>query len=312
MGESGHRRRRDRPRSGSRPGSWNRTGGDETDAEAARASRTAASAAAGRTTPRRVRRDAELLAAPGHAAADRPVRPAEPPGGLVEGEALEVAKYDRQTEGPRQPIDLVVHALGLLAGDHWPVGRRDRRLGRAHGPVVEHARGPFMRRPPPAGAGEPIWCLRTSRRADRDAVEPVAQQVGVADRTGLPGQDEEGGLEGVLGDAARHRGAGGRRPAPSARAAPRAPRRRPRRLRRARRRCTAPGAAGRTAPPPSPPSKSVPSCRTTDPVATCVIPGRSLDVAAIAAGAPCARRRPSLIPSSGTVAPRAELSRVSQ
>ena len=36
-------------------------------------------------------------------------------------------------------------------------------------------------------------------RAERDAIEPVAQQVGVADRPGLAGQDEEDGLEGVLG-----------------------------------------------------------------------------------------------------------------
>ena len=49
----------------------------------------------------------------------------------------------------------------------------------------------------PAPAIEPD--LRLPRRADRDAVEPGAQPVGVADRQGLAGQHEEDGLEGVLG-----------------------------------------------------------------------------------------------------------------
>ena len=49
----------------------------------------------------------------------------------------------------------------------------------------------------PASAGEPDPGL--PRRADRHPVEPGAQQVGVADGEGLAGEDEEDGLEGVLG-----------------------------------------------------------------------------------------------------------------
>ena len=41
--------------------------------------------------------------------------------------------------------------------------------------------------------------LGLAGRAERDPIEPVSQQVGVADRAGLAGQDEEDGLEGVLG-----------------------------------------------------------------------------------------------------------------
>ena len=48
-----------------------------------------------------------------------------------------------------------------------------------------------------APAGEPDPGL--AGRAERDPVQPVAQQVGVADRPGLAGQHEEDGLEGVLG-----------------------------------------------------------------------------------------------------------------
>ncbi len=74
--------------------------------------------------------DAELLPRPGQPAAERPGRASEPPGGLVEGEALEVAEHHRQSEGARQAVDLAVDGLGLLAVDRRPVGRRGRRLGR--------------------------------------------------------------------------------------------------------------------------------------------------------------------------------------
>jgi hypothetical protein len=41
--------------------------------------------------------------------------------------------------------------------------------------------------------------LRAPGRADRGPVQPVRQQVGVADRSRPAGQDEKYGLEGVLG-----------------------------------------------------------------------------------------------------------------
>ena len=107
-----------------------------------------------------------------------PAGPSQPSGGLVEGEALEVAEHDRQAEGPRQAVDLAVQGLGLLAVDGRPVGRRGRRHGAAR------AGGPLIVTPPRlAPAADPL--PRTPRRPDRDPVQPVAQQVGVADRPGL-------------------------------------------------------------------------------------------------------------------------------
>jgi hypothetical protein len=96
-----------------------------------------------------------------------------------------------------------VDGLGLLAVDRRPVGRRGRRLGRGGRERARTRRrtrtgtlhGVVLLPPPPAGDLLP----RAPRRPDRHPVQPVAQQVGVADRTGLAGQDEEDGLEGVLG-----------------------------------------------------------------------------------------------------------------
>ena len=63
-----------------------------------------------------------------------------------------------------------------------------------------------------------------------DAVQPVADQLAAAATdAGLADQHEEGGLEGVLGVVVVARARGGRRPAPSARAAAPAPRTPPRR-----------------------------------------------------------------------------------
>ena len=46
--------------------------------------------------------------------ADGQGRAAEPPGGLGEVQALDVAEEDSQPERPRQALDLVVNGLGLL------------------------------------------------------------------------------------------------------------------------------------------------------------------------------------------------------
>ncbi len=107
---------------------------------------------------------------------------------LVEREALEVAEDHRQAERTRQPPDLVVQRLGLLT-------RQDRSFGRAG-----RTRAGIPQRVDIldlAAAATPDPGL--PRRAQGHPVEPVAQQVGVADRAGLARQDEEDGLEGVLG-----------------------------------------------------------------------------------------------------------------
>ena len=114
----------------------------------------------------------------------------------MDGEALEVAQHDRKAEGRGEPLDLDVQRLGLLAGHDRLVGRRGRRLDGMARSGVRHGAGLLDL----ATAGEPE--PGTTRRAKGDAIEPVAQQVGVADRPRLPRQHEEGGLEGVLGEVA--------------------------------------------------------------------------------------------------------------
>ncbi len=104
----------------------------------------------------------------------------------MDGEALEVAEDQGQAEGIRQSIDLDVQRLGLLEGQDRPIGR-DRGVRRAR-------REPLFL-PSPAADLEP----GETRRAEGNTIEPVAQQVGFTDGTRFPGQDEEGGLEGVLG-----------------------------------------------------------------------------------------------------------------
>ncbi len=164
------------------------------DAEADRGARTAPSAAAGSTTPRRARPIRSFSRA-SQAAAERAGRAAEAPGGLIEGETLEVAEDHRQAESLGQAVDLAVEGLGLLAVDGGPVGRRGRRLGRG-----ARARAGTSHRVvllPPLSAGDLL--PHAPRRPGGDAIEPVAQQLGVADRASLLGQDQESGLEGVLG-----------------------------------------------------------------------------------------------------------------
>ena len=85
--------------------------------------------------------------------------------------------------------------LGLLAVDRRPVGRRGRRLGRVARARTGTTHRVALLSPAPTGDLLP----RAPRRPDRDPVEPVAQQVGIADRSRPPGQDQKHGLEGVLG-----------------------------------------------------------------------------------------------------------------
>ena len=149
------------------------------DAEADRGRQDGASAAAGRATPRRARPILSFSRARARRLRSVPGRAAEPPGGLVEREALEVAEHHRQAEGPRQAVDLAVDGLGLLAVDRRPVGRRGRRPGQfaraGPEPLITPSSSRRRRR---------AICCRAPGRPDRDPVQPVAQQVGVADRPG--------------------------------------------------------------------------------------------------------------------------------
>ena len=97
----------------------------ETDAEATEHG--AASAAAG-STPRRVRARRSFSRARARRLRSVPAGHAEPAGRLVERQALEVAEHDRRAEGVRQPVDLAVQHLGLLAVEERLLGRRGRRL----------------------------------------------------------------------------------------------------------------------------------------------------------------------------------------
>jgi hypothetical protein len=91
--------------------------------------------------------------------------------------------------------------LALLAVNRRPVGRRGRRLGRGAracarsntSDVTIHGVALLS----PAAAGDLL--PGTPRGADADPVEPVAQQVRVANGVGLSGQDEENSLKGVFG-----------------------------------------------------------------------------------------------------------------
>ena len=141
--------------------------------------------------PRPPRRDApagQPLAQP-MPGLDQPVPqrrlgPVQAAGGLLVGQALQVAEDHRQPLAIGQPVELLVHDgsdLGVGIGAAWDASsvamaiasasRRRRSLGIAssvHGGAVG------------------------------DAVQPAAQGVAGADRSGLTCQDEEGGLEGVL------------------------------------------------------------------------------------------------------------------
>src|SRR5262249_31713053 len=131
---------------------------------------------------------AELLPRPGQPAAERAGGPAKPLRRLVEGEPLEVVEHQRRAEADRQAVDLAVQRLDLPPPENRPEGGGgDRRGLTPEGPVPLDL----------AKASQPAASLPGG--AQRDAVEPVAQQLGLAKRPGLPGQHQENGLEGVLG-----------------------------------------------------------------------------------------------------------------
>jgi hypothetical protein len=125
----------------------------------------------------------EPASAGGQAARQGPLGPAELGGGVLARLALQVAQDDRRAVLVGQGLQLTV--------EHGQQVAPDDLLEDVHG--SHHGRLPFLRAP--AGAEG----LRLAGRAAGDAVEPVGELLARADGGGLGGQDEEGGLEGVLG-----------------------------------------------------------------------------------------------------------------
>jgi hypothetical protein len=121
-------------------------------------------------------------------------RAAQPPRGLVEGEALEVAKNHRLLKGPREARDLLMKRLGLLAGNRRHIGWRVRQCDCGTPTRIE---------PPPDFTLFPLpssdSLSRTPRSPRCHAVQPVAQKLRLPDRAGLPSEDQEDGLECILG-----------------------------------------------------------------------------------------------------------------
>ncbi len=89
-----------------------------------------------------------------------------------------------------------MEGLGLLAGQGPLFGRLDhRRLDRDARTRTGMPHGVALL--VPATASEPS--PRLASRTEGDPIQPVRQQVGISDRPGPAGQDQEDGLEGVLG-----------------------------------------------------------------------------------------------------------------
>ncbi len=133
--------------------------------------------------PRRTSRVRKQLARPGHPAADRAHRASQPLGRLVVRQAFDIAEDDRRPEPIRQPGDLTIDdGPELTEPGLVRVGCELRLL---IGPLLPN---PSPRPVATASAGDP----------ERDPIQPVRQQVAVAQCAGLPDQDQERRLEGVL------------------------------------------------------------------------------------------------------------------
>jgi hypothetical protein len=117
-----------------------------------------------------------------------PSRASELLGGLGQRQALDVAEDDRPSRRLGQSGDLGVEDLGVLALGH-------RVLDRSGGGRLSLTDGPVVLGPPDT----PDAAAGLAGGPEGDAMEPGAEGVAVADRSGLPRQDEENGLEGVLG-----------------------------------------------------------------------------------------------------------------
>ena len=130
------------------------------------ASETAAEAASGVEAPRSdaaiVRRHAaagqpvaQLLARPGQPRLDRPDRAAQPLGGLLVGQAFQVAEHDRQPEPIGEPAQLLVELGPGLRAVPIAVGST-RRIAMATS-APRRSRGP-----PPGGVAPRLAATRAA------------------------------------------------------------------------------------------------------------------------------------------------------
>jgi hypothetical protein len=104
------------------------------------------------------------------------------PGRLLVRHPLKVAKHERGAVLLGQPGQLLVEHRGDIV-----LVRRRRRQGGEESYLVLLRLAPDLARSQVAGD------------AGGDSVQPVGEEVRVPDDPGLPGQDEEGRLKGVLG-----------------------------------------------------------------------------------------------------------------
>ncbi len=112
------------------------------------------------------------LTGTGHSAADRAMRATEAPRRLVDRKSVEIAQDHRQAEGSRQPLDLLVQQVSLLAGQAGLLGRRSSE-GRL---CIQNGAGLFM---VPAAAAPNSG---TPGSTKGDAIKPIPEQVRVTDR----------------------------------------------------------------------------------------------------------------------------------
>ena len=115
---------------------------------------------------------------------DRPQGPAERLRGFHLGPPLHVTEDDRFPIFFGKSIDFLVQ-LGVVEGIEAHV----------RGPVSVHDLGLSPLGGPPAG----VFAPGASGHAERDPVQPGAERLGLADRTGVAGEDEEHRLRRVPG-----------------------------------------------------------------------------------------------------------------
>ena len=152
-------------------------------AEAVRPAIPAPNAVVAKATPRRVSRS-RSRALP---RASRPrvvaFTPPQMIGGLLVGHVLQVAEDDGPSITFGEPVDLLVeHGTGVVPG-----------RARGHSLACQLG-GPLFLTAAPEGVG-----LDLKRDAPGHAMEPAADRSVDPDRPGLASQQQEGGLEGVVG-----------------------------------------------------------------------------------------------------------------
>jgi hypothetical protein len=111
-------------------------------------------------------------------------------GGLLMRPALQVTQDEQIAVAVRQPLQLLGHHRCLLA----PVGFR----GGVGAGSLRRFKDVAARR---SHTGQPLARLPRGPSGDTagNAVEPAAERALMVEAGGLAGEDEEGGLEGVLG-----------------------------------------------------------------------------------------------------------------